>query len=217
MSWIPSGQATVFRPRCCSPCVRSAGSELKRSHTRIPKSFVACCRLRQTAPPPSHAGAPVPIRRDRLMLARDCLGFCRLRTDELQHKTWRSLISLRVLGRTRRADDVKMHPSRDTRRHSSMRTSRAELGPDGVADSIIESLEIVALRCVQTPPVPPIPATGGGGYGTKGRYLQSRVRHCEYVGDATTHASGLRISGLRRVSAEFATWSRARRLPARPR
>ena len=30
MSWIPSGPATVFKPRCCSPCAPSDGSEPER-------------------------------------------------------------------------------------------------------------------------------------------------------------------------------------------
>ena len=86
MWWIPSGPVTVFRPPCCSPCVRPDGSEPNRSRTRIPKSSAACFHLHQAAPP-SHVGAPAPIHRDRLMLARDCLGFCRFRTAELHHKT----------------------------------------------------------------------------------------------------------------------------------
>src|SRR5580692_6228498 len=69
--WIPLGPATAFRQRCCSPCVPSGGSGLRRSRRPIRRSSVGCCHSRRIAQP-SPAAGPAPIRRGHPRSARNC-------------------------------------------------------------------------------------------------------------------------------------------------
>jgi len=60
------------------------GSRRKRSRRSNPTNSLARCHLRQAAQP-SHAGGSVPIHRDKLTLAPNCLVSSRIRSNKNAH------------------------------------------------------------------------------------------------------------------------------------